>query len=136
LEERDYYKNIQAFFIDHVIRPIYESWLESAMEMGAMGMPLKQYEKFADASTFRARAWSWVDPQKEMNAAIMGLKNGVLSLQDVASNYGKDTEELLAQIVRDKALMEQFGVNYALEPYAAQFTPVVPEGTDSGDGNA
>lgn len=133
LEERDQYRNLQRFFIDHVIRPVYEAWLESAMEMGSFGIPLRQYERFADASEFRGRAWQWVDPQKEMTAAIMGMKNGVLSLQDVASNYGKDTEELLAQIQRDKALMEQFGVSYALEPYAAQFTPVVPEGTDNGE---
>lgn len=133
LEERDQYRNLQRFFIDHVIRPVYEAWLESAMEMGSFGIPLRQYERFADASEFRGRAWQWVDPQKEMTAAIMGMKNGVLSLQDVASNYGKDTEELLAQIQRDKALMEQFGVSYALEPYAAQFTPVAPEGTDNGE---
>lgn len=133
LEERDQYRNLQRFFIDHVIRPVYEAWLESAMEMGSFGIPLRQYERFADASEFRGRAWQWVDPQKEMTAAIMGMKNGVLSLQDVASNYGKDTEELLAQIQRDKALMEQFGVSYALEPYAAQFTPVTPEGIDNGE---
>ena len=65
-----------------------------------------------------------------MNAAINGMKAGVLSLQDVASQYGKDTEELLGQIVRDKALMDQFGVKYALEPYAAQQMPVVPEVVD------
>lgn len=133
LEERDHYKNLHRFFIDHCVRPIYEAWLESAMEMGSFGIPLRQYSRFSDASEFRGRAWQWVDPQKEMNAAIIGLKNGVLSLQDVASNYGKDTEELLAQIVRDKALMEQFGVSYALEPYAAQFVAVNPEGIDDGE---
>lgn len=133
LEERDQYKNLQRFFIDHVIRPIYESWLESAMEMGSFGIPLRQYQRFSEASEFRGRAWQWVDPQKEMTAAIMGMKNGVLSLQDVASNYGKDTEELLAQIQRDKALMEQFGVSYALEPYAATLSPVPPEGMTDGE---
>ena len=133
LEERDQYRNLQRFFIDHVIRPIYESWLEAAMEMNSFGIPLRQYDRFSNASEFRGRAWQWVDPQKEMTAAIMGMKNGVLSLQDVASNYGKDTEELLAQIQRDKALMEQFGVSYALEPYAAQFMPVAPEGYDNGE---
>jgi hypothetical protein len=60
-----------------------------------------------------------------MNAAITGLKNGVLSLQDVAAQYGKDVEELLGQINRDKSLMKQFNVDYQLEPYGAQFTPVV-----------
>ena len=68
-----------------------------------------------------------------MSAAVLGMKSGVLSLQDVAAQYGKDTEELLAQIARDKALMEQFGVKYALEPYAAQFMPVTPEVSDDGN---
>lgn len=132
LEERDHYRNLQGFMIEHFVRPVFESWLESAMEMGAVTVPLRQYIKFSSAAEFRGRAWSWVDPQKEMNAAINGMKAGVLSLQDVASQYGKDTEELLAQIVRDKALMDQFGVKYALEPYAAQQMPVVPE-VASGD---
>ena len=127
LEERDHYRNMQAFMIDHFIRPVFESWMESAMEMGSFGIPLRAYDKFAMAAEFRGRAWSWVDPQKEMNAAINGMKAGILSLQDVASQYGKDTEELLAQIQRDKALMEQFGIKYALEPYASQQMPVLPE---------
>lgn len=133
LEERDYYKNLHQFFIDHFIRPIYMSWLESAMEINSFGIPLRQYERFSAASEFMGRAWSWVDPQKEMNAAISGMKAGILSLQDVASQYGKDTEELLAQIARDKALMDQFGVKYGLEPYAATHTPVMPEGATDGE---
>lgn len=132
LEERDSYRNLQGFMIEHFVRPVFEAWLESAMEMGSFGIPLQQYGRFSSAAEFRGRAWSWVDPQKEMTAAINGMKAGVLSLQDVASQYGKDTEELLAQIVRDKALMDQFGVKYALEPYAAQQMPVVPE-VASGD---
>jgi capsid protein len=133
LEERDFYKNLQVFFVDHFVRPVYEAWLESAMEVEAFGIPVRQFDRFAAASEFRGRAWSWVDPQKEMNAAVLGLQNGVLSLQDVASQYGKDTEELLAQIQRDKALMEQFGVKFALEPYGSQKMPLEADVTDNGD---
>lgn len=131
LEERDFYRNIQGIMMTHFVRPVYESWLSAAMEVESFGIPLAAYDKFADSSEFRGRAWNWVDPQKEMNAAITGLKNGVLSLQDVAAQYGKDVEELLGQIQRDKALMKQFGVDYQLEPYGAQFTPVM--GEDNGD---
>lgn len=114
---------------------VYERWLGAAMEVNSFGIPLRQYDRFLVASEFRGRAWSWVDPQKEMRAAVEGLKAGVLSLQDVASQYGKDVEELLGQIQRDKALMEQFGVQYALEPYAATFMPIPPQGLepDMGD---
>lgn len=130
LEERDMYRGLQCFFAEHFIRPVYEDWLSSAMEFGTLILPLRKFDKFATASEFRGRAWSWVDPQKEMTAAVMGMKNGILSLQDVAAQYGKDTEELLAQINKDKALMEQFGITYALEPYGAMFMPVTPDGVE------
>jgi len=66
-----------------------------------------------------------------MNSAIMGLKSGILSLQDVANQYGKDAEELLGQIAKDKELMAQFGVDYQLEPYNANFAPVGDDDADS-----
>lgn len=132
LEERDAYKNIQNFVAEHFVRPIYESWLASAMEVGSLTLPLTTFDKFANASEFRGRAWSWVDPQKEMTAAVMGMKNGILSLQDVAGQYGKDTEELLGQIQKDKELAEQFGITYALEPYGAAFMPILPENYGAG----
>jgi capsid protein len=62
-----------------------------------------------------------------MNAAVSGMKNGILSIQDVAAQYGKDVEELFAQIQRDKALAEQFGIRYALEPYGATQVGIVPD---------
>jgi lambda family phage portal protein len=133
LEERDFYQNIQEFIIEHFVRPVFESWLESAMEMGAFGIPLRAYSKFAEAAEFRGRAWNWVDPQKEMTAAITGLQAGILSLSDVAANYGKDSEELLSQIARDRALMEQFGISYGLEPYGVQKMPEVAEEGDEDD---
>lgn len=136
LEERDYYRDTQQFMIDHFARPIYESWLASAMEMNNFGIPVRQYERFSSASEFRAKGWSWIDPLKEMNASVVGLKSGILSLQDVASQYGKDTEELMSQIARDRDLAEQFGVKYALEPYGATQVGIVPDITsDDGENN-
>jgi lambda family phage portal protein len=117
LEERDFYKNLTHFFIEHFIHPIYEAWLDASMDMMSFGIPAAQYEKFLSSAEFRGRGFSWVDPQKEMSAAVLGLQNGILSLGHVASQYGMDTEELLSQIARDKQLAAQFGVEYAIEPY-------------------
>jgi len=130
LEERDYYRDIQQFMIDHFVRPVFEGWLESAMEINSFGIPLRQYDRFSNSAEFRGKGWSWIDPLKEMNASVVGLKSGILSIQDVASQYGKDAEELMAQIQRDKNLADQFGIKYALEPYGAQFVPQEPDLTD------
>ena len=134
LEERDFYRGVQQVMIDHFVQPVYEAWLEAAMEVDTLFMPIATFDKFSTASEFRGRAWNWVDPMKEMNAAVLGMKNGVLSLQDVASQYGKDTEELLAEIQRDKSLMEQFGIKYALEPYGSTQMGIEPDITGADDG--
>lgn len=126
LEERDSYRNLQKFMAEHFVRVVYDEWLSSAMEINTFGIPVRQYDRFSDAAEFRGKAWSWVDPQKEMNAAILGLKSGVLSLSDVASQYGKDVEELVSQIARDKDVAEQYGISYALEPYGANLNAVDP----------
>lgn len=127
LEERDFYKNLTAFFIDHFVRPVFDAWLDAAMQVDSFGIPLTQYNKFSAAAEFRGRGFSWVDPQKEMTAAVTGLQNGILSLGHVASQYGMDTEELLSQIARDKALAEQFGIEYAIEPYGGKREEPIPE---------
>jgi len=133
LEERDHYRNLQQFVVEHFVRPVFNAWLSSAMELNTFGIPVRQYDRFADAAQFRGKAWSWVDPQKEMNSAIMGLKAGILSIQDVASQYGKDTEELMAQIARDRDIAEQFNVKYALEPFAANHSPIMPDVAEEVD---
>ena len=119
--------------IQHFVRIVFDEWLGAAMEINSFGIPLRQYERFSDAAEFRGKAWSWVDPQKEMNAAVMGLKNGVLSLQDVASQYGKDVEELVSQIARDRDIAEQFGVRYALEPFGVTLNSVNPDIIEDDD---
>lgn len=119
LEERDFYKNMTQFFIDHFVRRVFDSWLDAAMEVDSFGIPLRQYSRFSGAAEFRGRGFSWVDPQKEMSAAVLGLTSGILSLGHVASQYGMDTEELLSEIARDKQLAEQFGVQYQMEPFGS-----------------
>jgi lambda family phage portal protein len=133
LEERDFYKNVTQFVIEHFVRPVFDSWLGAAMEIDSFGIPLRQYNRFSASAEFRGRGFSWVDPQKEMNAAISGLQSGILPLNSVAAQYGMDTEELLSQISRDRELAEQFGVEYSLEPFGGVRKEEEPEEVDDGE---
>jgi len=56
-----------------------------------------------------------------------------MSIGDVAAQYGKDVEDLFAQIQRDKLLAEQFDVKFALEPYGATQVGIVPDVTGDDD---
>ena len=76
-----------------------------------------KYEKFSANISWRGRGFQWVDPMKEINAAVVGLQNGILSHSDIAANYGRDAEETFAQIQRDKEMAAQFGLTMAYEPF-------------------
>jgi lambda family phage portal protein len=134
LDERDGYRSLQTFMIEHFVEPIFRSWLSSSMDFGGVPLPANKYDKFSDNANFRGRGWNWVDPLKEINAAVIGLQNGVLSMQDVAANYGRDVEETFSQIARDKEVAAQFGLSMAFEPFGSKFPadPIV-DGGDDGD---
>lgn len=120
LDERDGYRMLQSFLIQHFAEPVFMAWLASAMDFGGIPIPANKFDKFADNVHFRARGWSWVDPLKEINASVVGLNNGILSLQDVAAHYGRDAEETMNQIQRDKEMANSLGLKFGFEPFGVQ----------------
>jgi lambda family phage portal protein len=130
IEDRDHYKMLQQFMVDHFVDDVYRSWLEQAMTYGAVTLPITKYDIFADSVTYRPRGFSWVDPQKEIRASIDAVSNGIISLQDVHSQYGKDTEEVFEAISREKELAERYDIETAFEPFG---TKLPAEPTVSGD---
>lgn len=134
LDERDGYRMLHQFMIQHFIDPVFREWLMSAMDFGGIPIPSSKFDKFADNASFRGRGWQWVDPVKEINAAVVGLNNGIMSMQDVAGHYGRDVEETFNQIARDKEIADQFGIKTAFEPFGNKFpTDAIVEGGDDGD---
>lgn len=126
LEDRDHYKTLQQFMIQHFVEPIFREWLTMAMTKASINLPITRFDKFADATSFRPRGFNWVDPLKEINAAVVGLENGILSMQDVANQYGRDIEETFDQISREKEMAKQFGISFAFEPFG-QKLPANPQ---------
>lgn len=117
LEERDAYRDEQQFFREHFVLQVYAAWLNHVMDYGYIPIPATKYDKFFDASNFRARGWQWVDPQKEISAAVEAMQNGIMSLQDVSNQYGRDIEETFSQWQRDKEVADSFGLKLAFEPF-------------------
>ena len=142
LEDREMYRLYQRFVVDHFMRPVFEKWLEMSISSGAIVMggetntplPMGKYDKFANNAIFIGRSFQWVDPQKEMNASISGMQAGLVTYQDVQSNYGRDVEELYEQHEREQKLAEQYGIKTAFQPFGTKL-PVEPDikGGDNED---
>lgn len=126
LEDRAQFQMLQKFVCEHFIEPVFREWLSQTISNNAIPLPINKFDKFADSTTFIPRSWGWVDPQKEMMANVTGLSHGIVTYQDIQSNYGRDTEELFEQHEREEKLAEQYGIKTAFQPYGAKL-PVEAE---------
>ena len=117
LEERDFYRTEQRFLIDHLAFPIYELWLRHVMEFGFISIPATKFDKFFQSTMFRPRGFSWIDPQKEMSAAVMGMQNGLLTPSEIAAQDGRDIDDVYSTWERDKQLADSYGLTLAFEPF-------------------
>lgn len=109
LEERDGWRLLQTWMIEHFCADIFESWLVMALTTQKITLPLSKFEKF-NAPVWRPRGWSWVDPLREVKSNIEAVNAGFMSAQDVASQQGQDIEDIYAQLKLEKDLREKHGV--------------------------
>jgi len=137
MAERDHYKVLQTFMIESFIRPVFDRWLRNLMLQDNslfLDYTEERFDKFCESANFIPRAFHYVDPQKEIQANINALQNGLISMQDVQNSYGRDLEEVFDQIGREKQLAEEKGIKTAFEPFGQKF-PVDAEIQGGNDGD-
>jgi lambda family phage portal protein len=136
MEDRDHYRMMQQFMIEHFIEPIFKEWLLMVMTKSAIPIPDTKYDKFADNLIFRARGWNWVDPLKEIQAHVVGLQNGIVTMQDIAAHYGRDVEEVFEQLESERELAEAYGIKTAFQPFGEKApAPPLVVGEENPNGN-
>jgi lambda family phage portal protein len=133
IESRDNYKMHQRFLIEHFANPIFREFLSLGITSGAIPFPSDRFNKFANSVIFRARGYQWVDPQKEVNSAVIGLQNGFLTFSDIAQQIGgRDVEETFSTLQADLEMAERYDLKINLMPLglksAAQ--PEIDKGED------
>lgn len=136
IEERDRWSADQEWLIESFLRPVFRAWLRASLLSGAITfatgarMPLARYDKFV-RHDWQPRRWDWVDPRKDAEAAILRVRAGLASPQDLAAAQGLDFEDVLRSIAAAQRLAQQLGVT--LPAYAdaggaaAPSQPATPE---------
>lgn len=110
LADRDNWRVLQSWLIQHFITPIWEAWLEEALFSRSINLPYPKYEKF-NKPAWQPRGWAWVDPSKEISANKEAVKAGFKSVSDIITEQGKDPEEVFARLAKDKQLAEKYDIN-------------------------
>ena len=134
LEAREYYKFMQKFMSEHLLEPIYLRWLEMSITNNNLNLPMTKFDKFTRVR-FVGKGFSWIDPQREANANVLLLKNGLISVQDVQANYGRDAEDLYSQLQAEKNLRNNFEITTEYEPYGAKNFDELQTREDETEGN-
>ena len=135
LEERDAWRSLQAFAVEHLCKPIFEDWLLMAIASRQLELPASgDIDEFAENVVWQPRGWTWVDPLKDVEASIAALGAGITTLAEVCADRGKDWRDVLEQQAIEFAYAKKLGLtlNYSRPKPASIGT--TPE--DTSDPNA
>jgi lambda family phage portal protein len=118
IEERENWRVVQGWFVEHCMATIYERWLSGALTRGlivnqaGVKLPLSRKEKFLSV-TWQARGWAWVDPLKDQQANDAAVAAGHKTNSAVAAATGEDLEEIYEQLAWEKELAAKYGLDFS-----------------------
>lgn len=114
LIERDMWRVYQEWWIARFLQPVYEAWLSTALLAGGLKLDSRDPRKFNEVR-WQPRGWAWVDPEKDVNASVIAISNGLASRTEVLAEKGLDPEEVFERLSEEKDLAEQYGIEFTGE---------------------
>jgi lambda family phage portal protein len=138
LDDRDNWRVLQQWMVDNFLQPVYEAWLEMAVLSGVLRLPAYETDpELYNDVRWMPRGWEWIDPMKEVSAAILAVRAGFTTNQEVIAQKGGDYEDVFKQRRRELDLAAQYDLVLGTDPAQvngkgdAQVVPP-PEETDTG----
>jgi lambda family phage portal protein len=111
LEAWRYFLGRRRWLVDYWLRPIYELWLEEAINTGEVEAPGYYENRYAySRCKFIFGGKGWVDPVKEAQAAVLRMAAGLSTLERECAEQGDDYEEVLDQQAIEKAMKADRGL--------------------------
>lgn len=111
LEDQMTFKPIQKYMIEHFCNPIWSDFVEACVLKGLINIKdfFSNKEKYTN-SAWIAPGWSWIDPEKEVNADIKAMQNGGKTFSQWCAERGYDWQDQLDQMAREKEYAENLGL--------------------------
>lgn len=135
LTERDFWRECQVWLVESFHDRIFREWLRHALinrkilvpARGGEMVPLRadRFEKYARV-TWQPRRWDWVDPQKDVNAAVTAIRSLLTSPSQVIRDRGRDPQAVFSEIANDIAAMREAGIPEGLIGQAMSIAAATP----------
>lgn len=115
LEDREVWKTLQRWCIDHFCTLVYNKWLKRQLLNGNIkvkGQPLDiDREEKCQSVMFQGRRWDWVDPLKDMSANEKAQALGVKSLTQIIRDMGRDPDEVWQEMQQEQEKLKEMGIS-------------------------
>ncbi|MCA1567244.1 MAG: phage portal protein [Acidobacteria bacterium] len=105
LEERDIWRGLQGFVIEHFCRRVYLAWLRAGMLTGELALRPQDFERLREPM-WQPRGWAWVDPMKDVQASVLAINNGLATRTDTLAEQGEDFEETVGKLASEQELLD------------------------------
>jgi capsid protein len=112
LEERDHWRMVQNWVIEHFCQPVYLRWLRQTLDAGVVNLPASKFVKFS-ATIWVPRGWQWVDPRNEAEAQILAINNGLMTKTQALAERGLDLEDVLLEQQAETELSDKIAPDSA-----------------------
>lgn len=111
LEDRRTYQQEQQFMSEYFLRDVYTEFVISAVLAGELNIPDFWKNKYTYMEhEWMCPGWTWVDPKKDAEAAVLELSAGITTLAEVLAGKGKDWQEVIRQRAREQAYAQELGL--------------------------
>jgi lambda family phage portal protein len=122
LEDRDLWRFYQCWFIGDFRRRLHRKWLQQAvLARDVPGISVEQYafepRKF-EKVLYKPRGWTWIDPNKEVQAFKEAIRAGFTTRTDViaATAGGQDIEDVDGTRERELKDAKEKGLEFDTDP--------------------
>lgn len=126
LEERDHWRTMQYWMIEHFCQSVYLRWLRQTLDSGIVNLPANKFFKFS-STQWVPRGWQWVDPRNEAEAQIVAINNGLMTRTQALAERGLDIEDVMREKQAEEEIIAGYGITLP-----GGTSPIQPEVTNGG----
>ncbi|CCE01078.1 phage portal protein [Bradyrhizobium sp. STM 3809] len=110
-------KRRRGAIVEPFYQGVFSAWLEEQIESGVIALPKGAPAFWQAPDAYTAAAWRGegkpiADPFKDVQAAALRLQNGLTTLEAELAERGLDLEEVIAQRVAEREMLEAAGLSY------------------------
>ena len=128
ISERAFYRKIQALFIEKILQPIFDAFIDAAVLSGKLKLePVLGSYDYYKTCDFIGKAYEFSNPVAEAEAQKIVVENRLMSRTQIAAERGTSYAAILEDIKNEQELEKSMGINFEVIPKSSILTPI-PEG--------